>query len=76
MRRSTHERVPELSRLSGSWRRMARPSLGLRHTPPGSSVTFVELSDNKGWVVESAADGTVLERAADGKAVVENVTGG
>ena len=38
-------------------------------------MSFVELSDNKGWIVESAADGTMLDRAADGKPVVEHITG-
>lgn len=38
-------------------------------------MTFVELVDNKGWIVESAQDCTVLERAGDGKVVVENITG-
>lgn len=46
-----------------------------RHTPSGSSVTFVELVEQKGWIVESAQDGTVLEKATDGKLVVENITG-
>ncbi len=46
-----------------------------RHTPPGSSVTFVELSDNKGWIVESAKEHEVLEKSVDGTFMVENITG-
>lgn len=46
-----------------------------RHTPPGSSVAYVELSDNKGWVVESAKDQKVLEKSSDGRFMVENITG-
>ncbi|CBN80124.1 hypothetical protein Esi_0031_0133 [Ectocarpus siliculosus] len=46
-----------------------------RHTPPGSSVTFVELSDNKGWIVESTKEKAVLEQSSDGKYMVENITG-
>lgn len=46
-----------------------------RHTPPGSSVTFVELSGNKGWIVESASERKVLEKSADGKFMVEHITG-
>lgn len=48
---------------------------GGRHTPPGSIVSFVELSGNKGWIVESAKDGAVLEKSADGHFMVENITG-
>lgn len=46
-----------------------------RHTPPGSSVTFVELSGNKGWIVESASERKVLEKSADGQFMVEHITG-
>ncbi|CAM9195150.1 unnamed protein product [Ectocarpus fasciculatus] len=46
-----------------------------RHTPPGSSVTFVELSDSKGWIVESTKDKAVLEQSSDGQYMVENITG-
>lgn len=49
--------------------------MGSRHTPPGSSVSFVELVDSMGWIVESAKDGKVLERMGDGEVVVENITG-
>lgn len=46
-----------------------------RHTPPGSSVSFVELSGNKGWIVESAKERAVLEKSLDGQFIVENITG-
>lgn len=46
-----------------------------RHTPPGSSVSFVELSGNKGWIVESAKERAVLEKCVDGHFMVENITG-
>eukprot|EP00903_Cladosiphon_okamuranus_P021614 g19873.t1 len=46
-----------------------------RHTPPGSSVSFVELSGNKGWIVESAKERAVLEKSVDGQFMVENITG-
>lgn len=48
---------------------------GGRHTPPGSSVSFVELSGNKGWIVESAKERAVLEKSVDGQFMVENITG-
>lgn len=38
-------------------------------------MTYVELSDNKGWIVESASERKVLERSADGQFMVEHITG-
>ena len=38
-------------------------------------MTFVELSGNKGWIVESASERKVLEKSAGGQFMVEHITG-
>lgn len=38
-------------------------------------MSFVELSGNKGWIVESARERAVLEKSVDGHFIVENITG-
>lgn len=38
-------------------------------------MSFVELSGNKGWIVESAKERAVLEKSLDGQFIVENITG-
>lgn len=38
-------------------------------------MAFVELSDNKGWIVESAKERAVLEKSAGGHFMMENITG-
>ncbi|CAM9168924.1 unnamed protein product, partial [Discosporangium mesarthrocarpum] len=46
-----------------------------RHTPAGSNVCYVEVSNHKGWIFQGAADDKILECGSDGKPLMEHITG-